>query len=56
MESSFVNINSGLGRVLDRNNIEWLNVYSVDNVLQKICDCNRLFRQMIRKLASESQI
>ena len=31
-------INSGLGRVLDRNNIEWLNVYSVDNVLQKICD------------------
>ncbi|MDE6356696.1 MAG: UTP--glucose-1-phosphate uridylyltransferase [Clostridia bacterium] len=31
-------INSGLGRVLDRNNIEWLNVYSVDNVLQQICD------------------
>lgn len=31
-------INSGLGHVLDRNDIEWLNVYSVDNVLQKICD------------------
>lgn len=31
-------INSGLGRILERDNIEWLNVYSVDNVLQKICD------------------
>lgn len=31
-------VNSGLGRVLERDNIEWLNVYSVDNVLQKICD------------------
>ncbi len=31
-------INSGLRRVLERDNIEWLNVYSVDNVLQKICD------------------
>ncbi|MBD5632052.1 MAG: UDPGP type 1 family protein, partial [Clostridia bacterium] len=31
-------INSGLGRVLERDGIEWLNVYSVDNVLQRICD------------------
>lgn len=31
-------INSGLGKVLERENIEWLNVYSVDNVLQRICD------------------
>lgn len=31
-------INSGLGRVLERENVEWLNVYSVDNVLQRICD------------------
>ncbi len=31
-------VNSGLGRVLERENVEWLNVYSVDNVLQRICD------------------
>ncbi len=31
-------VNSGLARVLERENIEWLNVYSVDNVLQKMCD------------------
>lgn len=31
-------VNSGLARVLERDNIEWLNVYSVDNVLQRICD------------------
>ncbi len=31
-------INSGLNSVLERENIEWLNVYSVDNVLQRICD------------------
>lgn len=31
-------VNSGLGRILEREGIEWLNVYSVDNVLQKICD------------------
>ena len=31
-------INSGLGRVIERESIEWLNVYSVDNVLQRICD------------------
>lgn len=31
-------INGGLGKVLERENIEWLNVYSVDNVLQRICD------------------
>lgn len=31
-------VNSGLTRVMERDNIEWLNVYSVDNVLQKICD------------------
>ena len=31
-------VNSGLSRVLERENVEWLNVYSVDNVLQRICD------------------
>lgn len=31
-------VNSGLGRVLERESVEWLNVYSVDNVLQRICD------------------
>lgn len=31
-------VNSGLARVLERENVEWLNVYSVDNVLQRICD------------------
>lgn len=31
-------IKSGLGEVLAREGIEWLNVYSVDNVLQRICD------------------
>lgn len=31
-------INSGLARVMERENIEWLNVYAVDNVLQKMCD------------------
>lgn len=31
-------INSGLRRVLERDNIEWLNVFGVDNVLQSICD------------------
>lgn len=31
-------VNSGLSKVLERENVEWLNVYSVDNVLQRICD------------------
>ncbi len=31
-------INSGLNKIIERENIEWLNVYSVDNVLQRICD------------------
>ncbi len=31
-------VNSGLARVIERENIEWLNVYAVDNVLQKMCD------------------
>ncbi len=31
-------VNNGLARVLERDNIEWLNVFGVDNVLQKICD------------------
>lgn len=34
--SSFVN--SGLGDILRKESIEWLNVFSVDNVLQRICD------------------
>lgn len=31
-------VNNGLARVLERDDIEWLNVFGVDNVLQKICD------------------
>lgn len=31
-------LNSGLKEVLKREGIEWLNVYSVDNVLQRICE------------------
>lgn len=31
-------IKSGLGAVIESEGIEWLNVYSVDNVLQRICD------------------
>ena len=31
-------MNSGLKSVIEREGIEWLNVYSVDNVLQRICD------------------
>ncbi|MCI8369665.1 MAG: UDPGP type 1 family protein [Clostridia bacterium] len=31
-------VNSGLARIMERDGIEWLNVYSVDNVLQRICD------------------
>ncbi|MCD8295506.1 MAG: UTP--glucose-1-phosphate uridylyltransferase [Clostridia bacterium] len=31
-------IRNGLGDVVHGNGIEWINVYAVDNVLQKICD------------------
>ena len=31
-------IKNGDGEILKREGIEWLNVYSVDNVLQRICD------------------
>lgn len=31
-------LNSGLGEIIKAEGIEWLNVYGVDNVLQKICD------------------
>lgn len=31
-------VNNGLGRILERDNVEWLNVFGVDNVLQRICD------------------
>jgi UDP-N-acetylglucosamine/UDP-N-acetylgalactosamine diphosphorylase len=31
-------VNGGLKTVLEKEKIEWLNVYSVDNVLQKMCD------------------
>lgn len=31
-------ISSGLDEVIKRENIEWLNVYGVDNVLQRVCD------------------
>lgn len=31
-------ISSGLSRILEREGIEWLNVFGVDNVLQRICD------------------
>ena len=31
-------VNSGLRQVLENEGIEWLNVFGVDNVLQRICD------------------
>ena len=31
-------VRSGDGRILESEGIEWLNVYAVDNVLQRICD------------------
>ncbi|MDE6441394.1 MAG: UTP--glucose-1-phosphate uridylyltransferase [Clostridia bacterium] len=31
-------VNAGLGKVLEKEGVEWLNVFGVDNVLQKICD------------------
>lgn len=31
-------VKSGLGEIVKSEEIEWLNLYSVDNVLQKICD------------------
>lgn len=31
-------VNSGLIKVLEKEGIEWLNIFSVDNVLQRICD------------------
>ncbi len=31
-------INSGYNRIIEREGIEWLNVFGVDNVLQRICD------------------
>lgn len=31
-------LGANLGGVLEENNIEWLNIYAVDNVLQRICD------------------
>ncbi|MBO5328240.1 MAG: UTP--glucose-1-phosphate uridylyltransferase [Clostridia bacterium] len=31
-------INSDCGKIINKENIKWLNVYSVDNVLQRICD------------------
>ena len=31
-------VNSGLSKILEREGIEWLNVFGVDNILQRICD------------------
>lgn len=31
-------VNAGLNALIEENGIEWLNIYSVDNVLQRICD------------------
>lgn len=31
-------INGGYNRIIEREGIEWLNVFGVDNVLQRICD------------------
>lgn len=42
-------VNNGLGRVLERENVEWLNVYSVDNVLQRICDPTFIGATVLRR-------
>ena len=31
-------VNSGLAEILNKEGIEWLNIFAVDNVLQRICD------------------
>ncbi|MDE7439828.1 MAG: UTP--glucose-1-phosphate uridylyltransferase [Clostridia bacterium] len=31
-------VNSGLPKILEKEGVEWLNVFGVDNVLQRICD------------------
>lgn len=31
-------VESGLSKVLEEQNIEWINIFGVDNVLQRICD------------------
>ena len=31
-------VKSGLSKVLEKEGVEWLNIYGVDNVLQRICD------------------
>lgn len=31
-------VSSGLSKVLDEQNIEWINLFGVDNVLQRVCD------------------
>ncbi len=31
-------VNSGLSKILEKDGVQWLNVFSVDNVLQRICD------------------
>ena len=59
-------VNSGLARIMERDNIEWLNVYSVDNVLQRICDpifigatilkgC-RCGAKVVRKVSAEEKV
>ncbi len=31
-------IDSGMGEIINKEGVEWINIYSVDNVLQRICD------------------
>ncbi|MDE7401533.1 MAG: UTP--glucose-1-phosphate uridylyltransferase [Clostridia bacterium] len=44
------------GKILDKENIEWLNVYGVDNVLQRICDPVFVGATILSGLACSSKV
>lgn len=47
---------SGLNRVIEKEGIEWLNVFGVDNVLQKICDPAFIGATVISGCACSSKV
>ena len=49
-------VNAGLKSVLEREGIEWLNVFGVDNVLQKICDPVFIGATHLSGLASSAKV
>lgn len=49
-------VNSGLARVMERENIEWLNVFGVDNVLQKMCDPSFIGATILKGFRSGAKV